>query len=106
MNAINPETMKQYFDLLEKTLKDHDLLTSPFQIYTVDETGIPLDPKAPNIVTKKGVKKVRYRSSGRKGQITVVGCGNAAGQVIPPMVIFDAKNLNHAWTSNELPDMG
>ena len=24
------------------------------------------------------------------------------GQTIPPMIIFDAKNLNHAWTKNEV----
>ena len=102
MDAINKDTMKQYFNLLENTLKEHNLLDSPSQLYNVDETGMPLDPKAPNIVTKRGVKKVRYRSSGKKGQVTIVACGNAAGQVIPPLVIFDTKNFNHAWTVNEV----
>ena len=103
MDAVNEVTMKQYFDLLEDTLTRNDLLNHPARIYNVDETGMPLDPKSPNILTKKGVKKVRNRTSGRKGQITVVACGNAAGQVIPPMVIFEAKKLNHAWTANEIP---
>ena len=103
MDAINEEIMKQYFDLLEDTLKEHDLLNHPAQIYNIDETGVPLDPKAPNIVTQRGTKKVRYQSSRRKGQITVVACANAAGQTIPPMVIYDAKKLNHAWTANEVP---
>ena len=57
----------------------------------MDESGIPLNLKAPNVVAVKGTKKVRYRSSERKGQVTIVFCGIAAGQVIPPMVIFDAK---------------
>ena len=48
-------------------------------------------------------KKVRYRASGKKGQVTIVACANAAGQAIPPMVIFDAMKLNHAWTANEVP---
>ena len=103
MAAVNPDTLTQYFDLLKDTLVEHNLLNSPSQIYNMDESGIPLDPKAPNVVALKGAKKVRYRSSGRKGQVTVVACGNAAGQVIPPMVIFDAKNLNHAWTEKEIP---
>ena len=103
MNAINNDTMKQYFDLLEDTLKEHNLLQHPSQIYNVDESGIPLDPKSPNVVSKKGVKKVRYRSAGKKGQITIVACGNAIGQVIPPMVIYDAKNLNRHWTADEIP---
>ncbi len=35
--------------------------------------------------------------------MTIVACANAAGQAIPPMVIFDAMKLNHAWTANEVP---
>ena len=56
-----------------------------------------------NIVAKSGQKKVNYRQSGKKEQITVIGCGNAAGQSIPPMVIFEGKYLNHEWTVGEIP---
>ena len=60
--------------------------------YNVDECGIPLDPKAPNVIAKVGTKKVCYHSTSRKGQMTIiVGCGSAAGHVIPPTIIFDAK---------------
>ena len=78
--------------------------SQPRSIYNVDETGIPFNPCPPKIVSTKGkeTKKVRYRSSGRKGQITVVACVNAAGQSIPPMVIFDAAKLNPAWTKSEV----
>jgi len=34
---------------------------------------------------------VYTRSTGRKGQVTIVACGNAAGQVISPMVILMQK---------------
>ena len=47
------------------------------------------------------MKKVRYRSSGKKGQVTVVGCASAAGQATPSMVIFNAKRLNPEWTKGE-----
>ena len=103
MDAVNKETMDHYFLLLKDTLDEHNLRDKPEQIYNVDESGLPLDPKAPNIITEKGSKNVRYRQSGRKGQVTIVACSNAVGQTIPPMVIFDAKNLNHAWTKNEVP---
>ena len=36
-------------------------------------------------------------------QITVLGCVNAIGQSIPPMVIFEGKYLNHQWTEGEVP---
>ena len=103
MDAVNDETLKGYFDLLEDTLKQNSLQNSPSQIYNVDETGVPLDPKAPKIVVPKGMKKPRYQSPGRKGQITVVACGNAAGNVLPPLIIFDAKKVQHTWTMGEVP---
>ena len=34
--------------------------------------------------------------------VTVVACSSAVGQALPPMVIFDAKNLNHVWKRNEV----
>ena len=89
--------------LPKDTLEEHNLLDKSGQIYNVDESGLPLDPKAPNIITQKGSKNVRYRQSGCKGQVTTVACSNAVGQTIQPMVIFDARNLNHTWTKNEVP---
>lgn len=103
MDAINKETLTQYFKLLKDVLDECGLMNNPAQIYNVDESGIPFDFKPPNVVAVVGSKKIRYRQAGKKGQVTIVGCANATGQAIPPMVIFDAKNLNHAWTKNEVP---
>ena len=103
MDAVNSETLKHYFTLLNDVLTEHDLHSKPAQVYNVDESCIPFDPRAPNVVATKGMKKVRYRSSGKKGQVTVVGCASAAGQAIPPMIIFDAKRLNPEWTKGEFP---
>ena len=104
MDAVNKETIEQYFSLLHDTLSAHGLLNKPSQIYNVNESGMPFNPRPPKVVTAKGrkTKKVRYRSSGGKGQITTVACANAAGQTIPPTVIYDAK-LNPAWTKDEVP---
>ena len=57
MDAMNKDTIDHYFNLLEDTLKEHNLLDAPSQLYNVDESGIPLDPKAPKVVTVKGTKK-------------------------------------------------
>ena len=105
MDAMNRETIDHYFMLLRETLTTHGLMDKPSQIYNVDESGVPLNPRPPKIVTTKGrvTKKVRYRTSGRKGQVTVVGCANASGQAIPPMIIYDAARLNPAWTRDEVP---
>ena len=103
MDSTNKKTIDAYYNLLESTLEKHNLKDSPAQIYNMDETGMPLDPRPPNIVAKRGQKKVRHRVSGNKEQITVLGCANAIGQAIPPMVICEGKYLNYQWTRNEVP---
>lgn len=40
-------------------------------IYNMDETGVPLTPRPPKIVARRGQKKVRYRTSGQKAQVVV-----------------------------------
>ena len=57
MDSINKESIKQYYDLLEQTMKSHNIQKSPNQIYNMDETGMPLTPRTPNIVTQNGQKK-------------------------------------------------
>ena len=80
MDAINAENMKVYFDLLRQIYDEHGFESHPESIYNMDETGVLLEPRPLKIVARKGQKKVRYRTSGQKAQITVLGCANAAGQ--------------------------
>ena len=56
MNAVNKESIEGYFDLLEETLNEHDLLNSPGQLYNMDESGVPLDSRPPNVIAKRGQK--------------------------------------------------
>ena len=77
IDAVNNETMDHYISQLKDTLNEHNLLDKSEQIYNVNEGGLPLDPKAPNIIIVKGSKNVRYARSGGKGQVTIVACSNA-----------------------------
>ena len=97
MDAVTSQAIKHYFNLLEKTLKDNNLLNKPAQIYNVDETGMAYEHRPPKVVTLKEQKKVNSRTSGNKAQTTVVACVNAIGQAIPPYVIYNAKTLNPEW---------
>ena len=97
MDSVNHESMEAYFNLLEDTLKDHDLMNHPAKIYNMDESGMPLDAQPPNMVAKRGKKKVHYQQSGKNKQISVIGCANVVGQFIPPLVIFEGMYLNLQW---------
>jgi len=60
------EALDSYFRELKRIFDEHKLLDKPENIYNVDETGMPLDLRAPHILAKKGQKKVRYATSGNK----------------------------------------
>ena len=102
MEAINRENLDNYFDLLRSVFDDFDFDKFPESIYNMDETGVPLCPRPPKVIARKGQKKIRYRTSGQKAQITVIGCGSATGQVIPPFIIFAAKQISPLWTKDEV----
>ena len=45
MDGVTSQAIKNYFDLLEKILKDNNLLNKPAQIYNVDETEMAYEHK-------------------------------------------------------------
>lgn len=104
MDAMdNNEALENYFKLLKDLLEENGLMDQPGQIYNVDESGMPFEHRPPRVLARKGQRKVRCRTSGNKSQVTVIGCVSAAGQAIPPFVIYDAKSLNMEWTKGEVP---
>ena len=102
-NAVNSVNIKNYFVLLEKTLEEKESFNCPNRIYNMDESGLPLDHNPSKVIAMKGARKVHCRTSGNKMQITILACANAAGTVIPPMVVFQGKRLNPEWTKGEVP---
>ena len=57
-NASDPEIVRRYFDLLEQTMIDNELLDKPGQILNVDESGMPLNPKPVKGVFLSGALRI------------------------------------------------
>ena len=85
MDAVNRENIAAYFKLLRSIYDEHSFENYPECIYNMDETGVPLDPKSPKVIARKGAKKIHCRTSGQKAQITVIG--SATGQALPPYLL-------------------
>ena len=49
--------------------------------------------KPEKVIALKGMRQINTHTSGEKAQITVLACASACGYVMPPMVIYDGKNL-------------
>ena len=101
--ASDPAVISNYYDLLECTLVENNLIDKPAQIFNMDEIGMPLDPSPPLVVAQRGQKHPSAVGSGDKSQITVLSCCSAAGYALPPFVIFDRMALKPELTTGEVP---
>ena len=101
--ATDQNVMDAYFELLEEILRENNLLSSHGQIFNVDESGFPLEPKPEAVVAERGCKHPFVQTSGNKSQITVLTCVSAAGVAVPPMVIYDRAVLRQDLTEGEVP---
>ena len=103
MVCSSPDILNRYYDLLESTLEENNLMDKPCQVFNADESGMPLDPPSLKVVATSGAKHSQVICSGNKAQITILACCNAAGYAMPPMVIFDRKSLKPELTVGEVP---
>ena len=93
--AMSREKPDDYYDLLEyiigKTNLD-DLSKRAKIIYNCDKTGICLRPKQVKFIMPRGMRNAYSVSERSTYQYTTVhACGNAAGDVLTPMIIY--RNL-------------
>lgn len=102
--AVDKEVIDHYYDLLEATLsQNHILNNKPMQIFNCDESVFPLEHKPEKVIGLKGMRQINTHTSGEKAQITVLACASASGYVMPPMVIYDRKNLKQELHAGEVP---
>ena len=57
----------------------------------MDETGMTLAHKPSKVLAKKGAKSIHGKTSTSREMITVIACGNAAGEYLPPHFVFPGK---------------
>ena len=69
------------------------------RMWNCDETAFATDVASKRILARRGEKNV-HETGGGSGReyITVLGCGSASGQRLPPYVLYKGKNLWTSWT--------
>ncbi|KAJ8944525.1 hypothetical protein NQ314_009464 [Rhamnusium bicolor] len=89
--SFNKETVAAYKSALAKGKFE------PSRIYNVDETGITTVQQPPKILTPKEVKQIGGMTSAERGVlVTMICCINAAGNTVPPLLVFPLANFkNH-----------
>ncbi|XP_076395897.1 uncharacterized protein LOC105663718 [Megachile rotundata] len=91
--AFNKELVYKFFDKYQSILDEYSFPAN--QIYNVDETGLSTVHKPSKIIAQKGKHQVGAITSGERGLTTTCICSmNAAGEFVPPMVIFKRTRMN------------
>jgi len=104
--GVSPEEINNYFDNLVKSLKNEDGSDiSPNCIYNYDETNLTDDPGIKKCIFKRGVKYPERIRDSTKTSISLMFCGSAAGEVIPPYVVYKADHLWNLWTEGGLKNV-
>lgn len=94
VKGFTKENVKSFFDLLEKEFELFQF--PPTRIYNVDETGLSIvQSKIPKVLASKGKKQVGALTSAERGSLmTICLAMNAAGDFVPPLIIFPRKKMN------------
>ncbi|XP_045767620.1 MFS-type transporter clz9-like [Maniola jurtina] len=108
-NPARPQKFKKnivddHFKRLNEIYDSLDLKSHPEKIYSMDEKGCRLTiHHQKTVLAKKGAKRVHLQSSEHAESVTIAGCVNALGSVIPPMIIFKGKRLKPELYDNLPP---
>ncbi|XP_049339396.1 heterogeneous nuclear ribonucleoprotein U-like protein 1 isoform X11 [Astyanax mexicanus] len=79
------DVVDKYFDLLSSTVEENGLTNKPSHIYNCNELGFQMDGTRVKVPPSQGLRANR-------DHVTVLASFNAAGEDIPPFIIF-AKQL-------------
>ena len=99
--AFNKYAFSKFFDNLLEFQVKHKF--KPECIFNADETGLLTVTDPPNIISRRGTKKVCQAVSAERGSLVTML--SAVGNTVPPVFIFPKKNykdfmINAAPTSS------
>ena len=105
LNATkNPFIVYHWFDLLEKTIEELGIKDRPDLIWNSDESGLPHEPKKCKVVSAKGQKTVQIVTGSDRDNTTVLAAVSGSGATLPPLIIFQGKQVQSTWRPTTDPN--
>ncbi|KAJ8971663.1 hypothetical protein NQ314_000588 [Rhamnusium bicolor] len=105
-SEVNEEKLRKWFDEIKdyvKSKKLEDVFEDPKRIFNTDETAFFLSPKGIKCLVRKGDKtSYNFINNDEKECLTTLITANAAGMLVPPMVMFNYERIP-AHISNLMP---
>lgn len=72
-------------------------------IWNYDETCLTDDPGQEKVIIRKGTKYPERIINASKANISVMFAGSAAGELMPPYVVYKSTHLWNTWTNGGPP---
>lgn len=91
--AVDEKTVRDYIANLKDVVKD----VSAENIWNLDETNLTDDPGNRRVICRRGTKYPEKVCNFSKSSTSVMMCGNAAGELLPPFVVYKATQLWNTW---------
>ena len=91
--ALSREQVKEFVDNYTRVAAD----IPPSNVFNYDETNLTEDPGAKKALYRRGVKYAEKVCNHSKSSLSVMFCGSADGKMLPPYVVYKAKNLYESW---------
>lgn len=95
--CVDPFEIADYFKLLEEVTQN----LPPDRMYNIDESSFCLDPSRVRVVGEKGKAAHRVTAGPGRENYSVLMGANAAGDKLPPLIIFKAKNVWDSWLADK-----
>ena len=94
--CTNPTTVASFFDQYKKVCDQYNI-ESPLYIWNCDESGVQDVPKEEEVVGVVGEKANSQVPTECSEISTVLTFTNAAGNILPPLIIHKGRRVNETW---------
>ena len=86
-------TTKKYFENPKQSIEG----VKPEAILNYDETNLSDDPGRKKALCKRGMKYPERVMNSSKSSTSIMFCGTASGELLPPYTVYKAKHLYDTW---------
>lgn len=97
------EHVQRWFDAVSSKYAEHKY--QPSDIWNMDESGFGIGEEQAMKVLVYLDKGTQYKViAGKQEWVTDIECINAAGEALPPLLIFKGDNVNARWLNEQTPE--
>lgn len=90
---MSKQTIAQYFEGIRKTING----VPPENIINFDETNLTDDPGSEKVFVRRGTRHAYRILDTSKSSVSVMFAASADGSLLPPYIVYCAKNLYPEW---------